>query len=95
MVPLIRELLTDEEYAELLRRMVLPNGPLLDYKQAFGEQELRAPNAARTLGASCIVLKREAPSDPLLCHKRPNHRCQNHLAIPGRRDVQERGSWVE
>ena len=39
-LPLIRELLTDEEYAELLRRMVqvLPNGPLLDYKQAFGEQ---------------------------------------------------------
>ena len=34
-----RELLTDEEYAELLRRMVqvLPNGPLLDYPQAFGE----------------------------------------------------------
>ncbi len=35
-LPLIRELLTDEEYAELLRRMVLPNGPLLDYNQAFG-----------------------------------------------------------
>ncbi len=32
-LPLIRELLTDEEYAELLRRTVrvLPNGPLLDY----------------------------------------------------------------
>ena len=38
-LPLIRELLTEEEYAELLRRMVqvLPNGPLLDYRQAFGE----------------------------------------------------------
>ena len=36
-LPLIRELLTDEEYAELLRRMVLPNGPLLGYRQAFGE----------------------------------------------------------
>ncbi len=38
-MPLIRELLTDEEYAELLRRTVhvLPNGPLLDYQQAFGE----------------------------------------------------------
>ena len=36
-LPLIRELLTDEEYAELLRRMVQVNGPLLDYKQAFGE----------------------------------------------------------
>ena len=38
-LPLIRELLTDEEYAELLRRVVqvLPNGPLLDYTQAFGE----------------------------------------------------------
>ncbi len=38
-MPLIRELLTDQEYAELLRRMVpvLPNGPLLDYKQALGE----------------------------------------------------------
>ena len=38
-LPLIRELLTDEEHAELLRRMVqvLPNGPLLDYTQAFGE----------------------------------------------------------
>ena len=35
-LPLIRDLLTDEEYAELLRRMVrvLPNGPLLDYQQA-------------------------------------------------------------
>ncbi len=34
-LPLIRKLLTDEEYAELLRRMVqvLPNGPLLDYKR--------------------------------------------------------------
>ncbi len=48
-LPLIRELLTDEEYAELLRRMVqvVPNGPLLDYPQAFGEQELKAPNTAR------------------------------------------------
>ena len=38
-LPLIHELLTDEEYAELLRRMVqvVPNGPLLNYKQAFGE----------------------------------------------------------
>ncbi len=36
---LIRKLLTDEEYAELLRRMiqVLPNGLLVDYPQAFGE----------------------------------------------------------
>ena len=34
---LIRQLLTAEEYAELLRRMLLPNGPLLDYRQAFGE----------------------------------------------------------
>ncbi len=30
---------------------VLPIGPLLDYPQAFGEQELKAPNAAGTLGA--------------------------------------------
>ncbi len=38
-MPLIRQLLSDEEYAELLRRMVpvVPNGPLLDYPQAFGE----------------------------------------------------------
>ncbi len=38
-LPLVRELLTEEEYAELLRRMVqvLPNGPLLEYRQAFGE----------------------------------------------------------
>ncbi len=38
-LPLIRELLTEEQYAELLRRMVrvLPNGPLLDYKRAVGE----------------------------------------------------------
>ncbi len=38
-LPLIRELLTDEEYAELLRRtaQALPNGPLLDYPQAIGE----------------------------------------------------------
>ena len=36
-LPLIRELLTNEEYAELLKRMVqvLPNGPLLDYKQGL------------------------------------------------------------
>ncbi len=50
-LPLIRELLTDEEYAELLRRMAQVYGPLLDCWQAFGEQELKAPNAARTLGA--------------------------------------------
>ena len=38
-LPMIRELLIDEEYAELLRRMaqVLPNGPLLDYRQPCGE----------------------------------------------------------
>ncbi len=38
-LPLIRELLTEDEYAELLRKMVqvVPNGPLLDYRQAFGE----------------------------------------------------------
>ncbi len=43
--------------AELLRRtvQVLPNGPLLDYLQAFGEQELKAPNAAGTLGATAWV----------------------------------------
>ncbi len=54
-LPLIRELLTDEEYADLLGRMVqvLPNGPLQDYSQAFGEQELKAPNAAGTVGAFC------------------------------------------
>ena len=34
---LIRELLTDEEYAELLRTMVLPNGLPLECPQAFGE----------------------------------------------------------
>ena len=37
-LPLIRELLTDEEYAELLTRMVQVYGPLLDYRQAFGER---------------------------------------------------------
>ncbi len=61
-LPLIRELLTDEEYAERLRGMVhvLPNGVLLDYPQTFGEQELKAPNAARTLGARvhCYLLDR-------------------------------------
>ncbi len=33
-LPLIQELLTDDEHAELLRRMVqvVPNGPLLDYR---------------------------------------------------------------
>ena len=52
-LPLIRELLTEEEYPELLRRMVqvLPNAPLLDYSQVFAEPELKAPNAAGTLGA--------------------------------------------
>ena len=36
---LIRELLTDEEYAALLRRMVqvLPNDPLLDHRSVFGQ----------------------------------------------------------
>ncbi len=48
-LPLIRELLTDEEYAELLRRMVQVYGPLLHKRLA--SKELRAPNAARTLGA--------------------------------------------
>ncbi len=54
-LPLIRE---------LLRRtvQVLPNGPLLDYKQVFGEQELKAPNAAGTLGASPLTRLRS------LCH---------------------------
>ena len=42
----------EEECAELVRKMVLPNGPRLDYTQAFGEQELKAPNAAGTLGAT-------------------------------------------
>ena len=39
-LPLIRDLLTDEEYAELLRRMVhvLPNCPLLDYRQALASK---------------------------------------------------------
>ncbi len=65
-LPLIRELLTEEEYAELLRRMVqvLPNGPLLDYRQAFGERELKAPNAARTLRASWLRYVLEAHRQP-------------------------------
>lgn len=56
-LPLIREQLIEEEYAELLRRMVqvLPNGALLDYLQAFGEQELKAPNDAGTLGATKLL----------------------------------------
>ncbi len=39
-----------EEYAELLGRMVqvLPNGALLDCRQAFGKRELKPPNAARS-----------------------------------------------
>ena len=55
-LPLIRELLTDEEYAELLTRtvQVVPNGPLLDHPQAFAEQELKAPNAAGTLGTRSL-----------------------------------------
>ena len=46
-LPLICELLTDQEYAELLGRIVevVPNGPLLGYSQVFGEHELKAPNA--------------------------------------------------
>ena len=36
---------------------VLPNGQLLDYKEAFGEQELKAPNAARTLGSFMASLR--------------------------------------
>ena len=36
-LPLIRQLLTPDEYAALLRRLVhvLPDGPLVDYRQAF------------------------------------------------------------
>ena len=62
----IRQLLTDEEYAELLRRVVhvLPNGPLLDYRQAFGEQELKASNAAGTLGASWLRYALESHRQP-------------------------------
>ena len=33
-LPLIRQLLTDEQYAELLRRMVHVYGPLLDRRLA-------------------------------------------------------------
>ena len=38
-IPLMRELLTDGEYEALLRRLVrvLPDGELVDYRQAFGE----------------------------------------------------------
>ncbi len=38
-LPLLRELLTDEEDCELLRRtgQVLPNGPLLDYRREPSE----------------------------------------------------------
>ncbi len=37
-VPLIRELLTEEEFEELLRRLshVVPNGPLVDHARVFG-----------------------------------------------------------
>ena len=45
-LPLIRELLTDEEYAELLRQLVqaLPNGPLVE-----PERILRGPSARSAL----------------------------------------------
>jgi hypothetical protein len=35
---LIREFLTDEEFAELLHRLVLvlPDGPFVEWRQAFG-----------------------------------------------------------
>ncbi len=38
-LPLIRALLTQEEYDELLRRLVhvLPDGPLVDHRQVFTE----------------------------------------------------------
>ena len=52
-------LLTDEEHAELLRRLVqvLPNGPLLDYKQAFGEP-------ARTESASPVAVRPQVGKHP-------------------------------
>lgn len=36
-LPLIRALLTTEDYADLVRRLVrvLPDGPLVDHQQAF------------------------------------------------------------
>ena len=36
-LPLIRQLLTPDEYAALLRRLVhvLPDGPLVDYERVF------------------------------------------------------------
>ena len=38
-LPLIRQLLTEEEYEDLLRRLIhcLPDGPLVDQWQAFGK----------------------------------------------------------
>ncbi|NIN68039.1 MAG: hypothetical protein GTO63_25705, partial [Anaerolineae bacterium] len=38
-LPLIRQLLTEEEFEELLRQLVwvLPDGPLLEWKRVSGE----------------------------------------------------------
>ena len=47
-LPLIRELLTDDEYAELLRRMVQVCGPLLGYPRAFGEPTNSSTAPVRT-----------------------------------------------
>ena len=74
-LPLIRDLLTDEEYAELLRRMVMSNGPLLDYKQAFGEQKTESPerrwdaqgfmHGPETVSAQRSVTVSQAPESPV------------------------------
>ncbi len=60
-----QELLIDEEYAELLRRMVQVYGPLLDYRQAFGERELKAPNT--TIYVSGAPLSVPPLGSPLRC----------------------------
>ena len=56
-LPLIRELLTDEEYAEVLRRMVQVYGPLLDSKQVFGEPS-RKEKPRTPLGRSGLCVLR-------------------------------------
>ena len=74
---------------------VLPNGPLLDYPQAFGERELKAPNAAGTLGAFCRELLRGVEGEGGALERQLTAG-QNHPALTDKRSKKadcNSGGW--
>ena len=74
-LPLIRELLIDEEYAELLRRMVqlLPERPAAGLSAAVwrAEQELKGPSAAK-------IISESRKTDRSDCRTRAIHQGSGH-----------------